>query len=406
MASNGWVLSELFVVFIIMWYLCDSLGTMKYTFYKPMGYDIDHVYELSPILGGVSNDTTMKSADKYLEMLRRLRREPGIESATLAYWSSLMGTSNRYNQVGVNDSTGAAVRILNATDGYTQVFGIKESNGHEFDRMPTRNNCVIISSAVLDKLYKRAPDFNISKPLYWYGDSTNNITIYGVIEGIRTYRYGGDLQLMLSRLDEKEIVEKYADYPAKIIFRVKPDVDGADYRQKFLEQVAPRMDVDNMFVPDVVPYYSLQTKKEMLYGDVDRVNTNLIVGSFLLMNVFLGLIGTFWFRTRRRRSEIALRMSLGSSRKQIFMMLLTEGLLLLSIAAIPAILICFNVGIAEMKIGDEDLISTFPIEWSAIRFILSTIAAWIMMALMIVIGIWFPAKQAMKLQVAEALHDQ
>ena len=41
--SNGWVLAELFLVFIVMWFLCDSLGCLKYTFYRPLGYNIDHV---------------------------------------------------------------------------------------------------------------------------------------------------------------------------------------------------------------------------------------------------------------------------------------------------------------------------------------------------------------------------
>ena len=43
-SSNGWVLAELFLVFIVMWFLCDSLGCMKYTFYRPLGYNIEHVY--------------------------------------------------------------------------------------------------------------------------------------------------------------------------------------------------------------------------------------------------------------------------------------------------------------------------------------------------------------------------
>lgn len=30
--SNGWVLAELFLVFVVMWFLCDSLGCLKYTF--------------------------------------------------------------------------------------------------------------------------------------------------------------------------------------------------------------------------------------------------------------------------------------------------------------------------------------------------------------------------------------
>ena len=35
--SNGWVLAELFLVFVVMWFLCDSLGCLKYTFYRALG---------------------------------------------------------------------------------------------------------------------------------------------------------------------------------------------------------------------------------------------------------------------------------------------------------------------------------------------------------------------------------
>ena len=65
-SSNGWVLAELFLVFIVMWFLCDSLGCMKYTFYRPLGYNIEHVYKLSTVVGGESRDTSLTDADKYL----------------------------------------------------------------------------------------------------------------------------------------------------------------------------------------------------------------------------------------------------------------------------------------------------------------------------------------------------
>ena len=85
--SNGWVLAELFLVFIVMWFLCDSLGCLKYTFYRPLGYNIDHVYQLSMIKGGESRDSSMTSADKYLGILQKLEREPAVEVAALSYWS-------------------------------------------------------------------------------------------------------------------------------------------------------------------------------------------------------------------------------------------------------------------------------------------------------------------------------
>lgn len=50
---------------------------------------------------------------------------------------------------------------------------------------------------------------------------------------------------------------------------------------------------------------------------------------FLLLNIFLGLLGTFWFRTQQRRSEIALHKAHGASDMSIFVRLISEGLLLL-----------------------------------------------------------------------------
>lgn len=120
----------------------------------------------------------------------------------------------------------------------------------------------------------------------------------------------------------------------------------------------------------------------------------------------VGLIGTFWFRTRRRRNEIALRLAMGSTKKQIFCLLMGEGLLLLTLVALPAMLVCYNVGVAEFIMGHTELITTWPVEWSFLRFLLGSLGAWLLIALMVVTGIWFPAQQAIDIQPAEALHEE
>lgn len=89
------------------------------------------------------------------------------------------------------------------------------------------------------------------------------------------------------------------------------------HREQFLREIAPRLDTDNIFVADAEPYTQMQAQFEVLYGDTDKVNSQTIVVLFLLGNVFLGLIGTSP-RTRRRRSEIALRLAMGSTKQQVF----------------------------------------------------------------------------------------
>lgn len=405
--SNGWVLAELFLVFIVMWFLCDSLGCLKYTFYRPLGYNIDHVYQLYTITGGESRDTSLTSGDKYWDILQKLKKEPTIEVAALCYWSLPMSGSNSYRDLAATDSAIVNMRIIQATSGYTKVFRMGEDSSRPFDQLtPDPNHHVMLTEGSVNEFHKKLPSFSQDMKLRWFADSTYSVNQFGKIASFRTYRYGENAQWAFVRLSEDMVRKEYGGQWAQIVFRVKEQADGPAYRNDFLKNIAPKLDSDNVFVADAAPYTDQRLQFEVMNGDIDKVNSQSVIVLFLLVNVFLGLIGTFWFRTRRRRSEIALRMSMGSSRTQIFRLLMNEGLLLLGLVTIPAMIICYNVGIAELSIGRTELISTWPVKWGFIRFLLGSFAAWILIALMILAGIWFPARQSMKIQPAEALHEE
>ncbi|WP_044270144.1 FtsX-like permease family protein [Bacteroides timonensis] len=404
--SNGWALAELFLVFIVMWFLCDSLGCLKYTFYRPLGYNIDHVYRLNTIISGPTSDTTLTNADRYLRALQKLEQEPSVEAAALCYWSLPMSGNNSNNSLAAQDTIWVNGRIINTTGGYIDVFRMSDDPKRPFAKMPAGWNNVMLSQATVDRFKKRMPAFSLDTPLSKPGDTTSVVVQAGMVGAFRTYRYGSDAGWYFYRLDENLLKTQFADEWAEIVFRVKPAADGPDYRAKFVREIAPRLDVDDLFVADAVPYTEQQLEFEVMNGDTDKVNSQAIVVLFLLVNVFLGLIGTFWFRTRRRRSEIALRLAMGSTKNQVFRLLAGEGLLLLALVTIPAMIICYNIGIAEFTIGRTELISTWPVEWSFVRFLLGSLGAWFLIALMVMVGIWFPARQAMKIQPAEALHEE
>ena len=119
---------------------------------------------------------------------------------------------------------------------------------------------------------------------------------------------------------------------------------------------------------------------------------------FLLLNILLGIVGTFWFRTQHRRAESALRIAVGSSRMQLWQRLNKEGLLLLTLAALPAAAICYNIGHLELTEG--------YMEWGVVRFLITFVITYFLMSLMILVGIWFPARQVIRIQPAEALREE
>ena len=83
---------------------------------------------------------------------------------------------------------------------------------------------------------------------------------------------------------------------------------------------------------------------------------------------------------------------------QLWQRLNKEGLLLLTLAALPAAVICYNIGYLDLTGG--------YLEWGVVRFLITFAITYLLMTLMILIGIWFPARQAIRIHPAEALREE
>ena len=62
--------------------------------------------------------------------------------------------------------------------------------------------------------------------------------------------------------------------------------------------------VGNVFIADVRSFTDI--RRNFQQSHTNAWNSYLFGMGFLLLNIFLGLLGTFWFRTQQRRGEIAL----------------------------------------------------------------------------------------------------
>ena len=117
---------------------------------------------------------------------------------------------------------------------------------------------------------------------------------------------------------------------------------------------------------------------------------------FVLVNVFFGIVGTFWLRTERRRGEIGLRLAMGSSHRQIGLLVLLEGLILLGLTLPFLLLFALNMAKA-------DLLETYRESLSLFRFASTMGLAYLLLALLIALGVWYPMRKAIQLPPAEAL---
>jgi len=158
-----------------------------------------------------------------------------------------------------------------------------------------------------------------------------------------------------------------------------------------------KADVGNFSFDELVPFSQVREQLMGYLGVTKAIQYRVLLAVFFLLNLFLGVIGTFWFCIEHRREEIGIRMALGASRRKVRQWLLWESLFLFSIALLPALLVCLNLWRME-------LLSTEYMDLTAGRFLLDVVLALLLLVPVILLATWYPARRSAKIEPAEALH--
>lgn len=401
--SNLWLVTELLLVSVVMWYIVDYMYVKTKVYNEPRGFDISHCYliqmgrltDKSPDF--IANQTEKQKAEDVMNLLERLRQRPDIEAVGLGQNSFPYNGSNSGAQVNYDtlQSPGWTIRRY-ITPEFLRVFRYRGTRGEtpeQLAEMLGQKN-FLASDNLFEKRYGQKLTPLVGKQFYLFGDTTETYTLAASLQTVRYYDYQ---QASNSFSMVKLLPENWYDIGLELCVRVKKDQDK-DFIARLKGDSEKLYRVGNVFISDVRSFADIRRNFQQSQTNAFR---NYIFGmGFLLLNIFLGLLGTFWFRTQQRRGEIALMKSMGGTDRNVFTRQLTEGILLLVIATIPAIFIDWNLANAELNAWMDG--STFG--W--IRFIATVLITFMLIALMIIIGIWIPARKSMKVQPAEALHDE
>ena len=424
--ANLWLGVELLVVFAVLWYLVDWTYVTVRTWLQPMGFDTEHCYNLSfnrltPQAEGYrAEDDAEADMRHLLEIVERLRHRPGVEYAAVSQNSiPYIDGSNGFNLR--IDSVMTTGMLRWGQPDFFRMFRVQgvavlTEDGRKVQTTSPDSLAAVLESSASNVLISRnyvsdhryaSLGYADALPLLGYevgkgDDGSYSFRIAGICEPMRwshfstVNEWGGPLVGVA--MDDDGVIGMGNPLYVQVSLRLEPEADtGADFMEALMDDADRLYTLGNVFLLDVQPFAALQRTMEL--DDVNEARTQLCVIGFLLLNIFLGVIGTFWFRTQHRRSEIALRMAFGSTRRGVFGRLVGEGLLLLTLAAVPAALVAFNVGMAE-------LVDVERMPFDAVRFVVAIGVTWALMSVMVVLGIWYPARRAMRVQPAEALHDE
>lgn len=401
--SNIWILVELLIVSVVMWFITDYIYVQVSNYKAPRGFDISHCYlikmgKLTPNSHEYNAADTTDNDDR-AELLKRIQHRPEIEAASLSNNSYPYDGSNStmllsYDTIKVGNDEWVLRRLV--TPDFVRVFRYQGANGETPEQLAdllSKDN-ILLSDNIFNKHKKTSLREFIGKGFHIDVDTTKSYILGASIEPVKynDFQSSKYLYTCIVKLGK----ENYKDMD-ELCVRVKDNMDH-DFIENIYRDADKQLRVGNLYISDVQSFKDIRTSFQRLQMNTVR---NFIAGGFFLMlNIFLGILGTFWFRTQQRRGEIALFKSIGSTNRNVFIRQISEGIILLSIATIFATIIDINLAFANLNAVHD---GTYL---EPIRFIITILISYLLTAIMIIIGTWFPARKAMAIQPAEALHEE
>lgn len=403
--GNIWIFLELLLVTAMLWVMADSLLVDTYTYRQPIGVDTQHTYLLSY---GLTDDATelgieqnTQATQDLLQLLRNLRQCPEVEAVSLSNiavpytysrgWSGLMPVED-------TASISYAYRVRYVDLEYFRVFKVKDKEGRPLYDQVLKNPGEIVLSETLDEIFFPEGSGRTQREVKWGPKSTESMKVSAVSAPLKemdfdtyqpTYYYVWRT--------EQDFLNEVAENDIRFyncLFRMKKDYSQQEM-EAFLQQESERLQVGNVYVSSVKPIS--EYRADMLKPRLDNQKKKIAMVGFMLVNIFFGIVGTFWLRTQSRRAEIGLRAALGASKRQLCRELFLEGLFLLALT-LPFLLI-FWVNMLYLDMPD-----TYRLAYTWWRFLITLSVSYLLMGGMIYLGIRIPANKITRMNPAETLH--
>ncbi len=403
--SNLWMIIELLIVSLVLWFLFTWLCTLFNVRMRHDGYDFTNVYVSAP--GFIKkdsqffkpyDDSTHSYKTDYDLLIANLRTNPHVE--ILGTGSNALPYNYNYYgcQLHLNDSVSIYGNARYVTPEIIKLMKLEGLNGETPEQLADIIDKGQILIAPPDKDYSENPvDYKsfvekfkifVGKDVSRSNEMTDLMRVGAIAAGLRR----ADYEPLSSCVFYMPVGSN--DMPDNIAFRIRQGHD-----KEFLESLTPADNkVGNVYISHPVSIDSMRDNAHVDYNTTIR--NFLVCAVFLLLVIFLGFLGTFWFRTQQRAGEIAVRLVNGATPADIFRRFLGEGMIMLCIAtliAVPVEIVVVHYGLISV-VEDLSLNDIEVYESMAVTFVL--------LVLLIVAGIWFPARKAMKINPAYALKDQ
>lgn len=400
--AHGWIFAELVLVAAILWQIADVTYVETKVYHSPLGYDVENVWffnldnlsESSP--GYVENTDGMADL---LKLREQIVQHDLVENACIAFYSSPYSYGDMWTNLYPIDgdtvlSAQQSFHVRRVSPDYFDVFRVRDTEGKAITpQIRDIENAIVITADMEATFFpnERGKGKKVTC------DKIETYVVSAVAVAIRKDDYAKSdpcFYQMLHGSTLSTFTQMFGNSSAELSVRMKKKLTQEEMNS-LLNEMGERLTVNNLYVYSAKEI--MEQRKDIIGDKQDEMKRQKALVSFVLINVFFGIIGTFWLRTQSRKEEIGLRIAVGSDKKGIRRHLYSEGLVLLALT-LPFTFI-YIVNLLHF-----DVLDTYRLPYTVGRLLITLGGTYLLIGCMIVLGISFPARKASRLQPAEALH--
>ena len=434
-AQNVWLFAELVVVCFVAWTQIDPIAVRLFYQNQPAGFDIDRLVvadaRLYKTMG--QNIYDHDGDEYYQQMSEQFTREMKQlkqhlleldEVAHVSFLDAIEGyprMNKSYTDIPLpNDTITVPWCYFDIGQDFFETFGIQPLPGspsqHDLSMNTGGGQSLILTRSLAERIYGSA-EAAIGKNLdsgWTYvvkGNKTSIIyTILGVVEdvGARTDEYSTWMAFSpngwFSNNQQK----------ARLVIRLKPEVN----MQRFVEEQTYRtgeLASEHNVICEFFPYVDAAKNIDSVHGadfnaqsDYD-FNLSVATTIFFLINLCLGVIGTFWMQTKRRTEESGIMRAFGATKRRIMGMFLAEGFVLTTFSMFITCILYLNyvkTGLGELCIPSSTQPDPTWVADKPLHFLIISGIIYLIILLTVSIGILIPSWNIVRTKPVEALRDE
>ena len=416
---NGWLMAELVLVSVVTFVIIDPIVVLNHYLNQPKGYDADRlcivelgeVNENAPHFSKEDADKKIR-IDNIVRIKDRLNSHPDVENACVLGWSYINSQGSGSMIINIDSTKQFYPYRIHAhiDQKFFETYGIKSSPGspsvEELSKMATGRNEVIITRDIAELLFPGENAVGKNMLSIHRGDTFFQ-PVHGVVEPITPYIMRGNDPLLFTVGPIK-----HNKYTPNILVRIKPEVDMKTFVGKLRPWMHKEVKAGNWFAQSVITYEDHLSNFKYTSGVTNEIRLNIAYAMFFLVNLCLGVIGTFWLQTRKRTEEAGIMRSFGATKGYIVRMLLGEGVILTIVSSLIGFFGYFQYALSEglyvsrwehwsQRYFQHNWIHDFGLHFTGV----SVITLLILIAV-VSIGIYIPARSISRTNPVNALRDE